>query len=127
MWIIALPATPIIIAVICIALGLFGEIQSSLGTINSLLNVLVVLAFGGICLYNFTRFISPTKKVLGSIACVLLGAVSKAVLSLFIRSLGEIEFGLFGLLEFALVFFLGGSITLLVVLGCIMACTWFSE
>ncbi len=128
MWIIVIfPLTPILIGIVCIALGLFGEIQSNLGAISTFLNVLVIIVFLGIAIYNLTRQITVVKKVVSTIACVVLGTIAGIVLNTFIRALAEIEFGLLGLIEFVFVVIMGGSIALLIVLGCIMACCWFSE
>lgn len=126
MWIIV-PIAPIAIAVICIALGLFGEIQSNLGTISTILTVIVVIIFVGIAIYNLVQKISSTRKTVSTIACAAGGVISSLALRTFISALAEIEFGLLGLLEFAFVGVMGGCICLLIVIGCIYACCWIGE
>ncbi len=116
------PLVPIIIAIICIALGLFGEIQSNLSTINTVLIVVVSLAFAGLGIYGLTRKTEPIRKVLGLISCGIGGFISTKVLTYLIKELASIEFGLLGLFEFVFVLVLGGSLCLLIVLGCICAC-----
>ena len=125
MWII-IPLAPVVIAILCIALGLFGEIQRNLQTINTILIVVVAIVFIGIAIYNATRRISTVSKVCSTIACAAGGVVSSLVLNYFISALASIEFGILGLFEFVLVLVMGGCIALLIVLGCIYACCWFS-
>lgn len=125
MWIIV-PLAPIVIVVLCIALGLFGEIQSNLPTINLIISIVVAAVFIGIAIYNATRKITTFSKVCSTIACTAGGIISSLVVNYFIGQLAAIEFGILGLLEFVFVLVMGGSIALLIVLGCICACYWFS-
>lgn len=120
--IIILPLVPIIIAIICIALGLFGEIQSNLSTINTILIVVVSLVFAGLGIYGLTRKTEIIRKILGIVACGIGDFISTKVLMFLIKELASIEFGLIGLLEFVFVLALGGCICLAIVLGCICAC-----
>ncbi len=122
------PLLPIAIALFLIAAGVFGEIQSNLDTVNSVLMVCVALVFGGIAIYNLTRdYVSSTKKVFSTLSCGVLGTVSGFVLKGFIQELASIDMDIFGVFEFAFTGFLGGCIVLMLVLGCIMACCWFSD
>ena len=124
-----LPLAPIVIALFLIAAGAFGEIQSNLDTLNTILIVCVVVVFGGIAIYNLTRdYVSSTKKVFSTISCGVLGTVSGFVLKFFLKELASIDMGgVLGVFEFAFVGFIGGCIVLMIVLGCIMACCWFSD
>ena len=126
MWIVV-PLVPILIGIFCISFGLFGEIQSHLQTINTIVMVIMALVFIGIAIYNITRRTSVLQKVFSTITCVICGIISTTVLRFLIQELAAIEFGLFGLLEFAFVLLLGGSICSLIVIGCIMVCCWFSN
>ena len=122
------PLLPIAIALFLIATGVFGEIQSNLDTLNTILMVIIVVVFVSIAIYNLTRrYVSPTKKVFSTISCAVLGVVSGFVLKSFLLELASINMDILGVFEFAFVGFVGGCISLLIVLGCIMACCWFSN
>lgn len=125
--IVILPLLPIVIGVVLVALGLFGELQSHLAAINIFLIIINVIIFGGIGIYNLTCNISTTKKVFSSIACVVFGIVSGITINTFIGVLAEIEFGLLAIVELAVVVCIGGPLALLIIIGCIMACCWFNE
>ena len=126
MWIIV-PLAPIAIALFLLAGGVFGELQSSLHTINTIVIILNVLIFGGIGIANLFCSISTTKKVLSTICCSALGTLSGLVLNGFINALAAIKLDPLGVFEFAFVLLMGGCLVLLVVIGCIMACAWFGD
>lgn len=125
---IVLPLLPILIALLFIAFGIFGEIQSNIDAINTIVIIAVAITFIGIAIYNLTRdYVTRNKKILSTIACGVLGTISGYVMHYFVSALGAIEFGILGLIEFIFVLIMGGSICLLIVLGCVVACCWFGE
>lgn len=126
--IVILPLAPIVLVLFILAGALFSEAQSWLNTLNVVMLVLVACIFIGIAIYNLTRdYVSLEKKVISTLSCAVLGTVSGFAVNYFLNALAEIELGVLGVLEFALVLVMGGSICLLIVIGCICACAWFGD
>lgn len=126
-----LPLGPILIALVLIVAAVFnaiqGGIQSNLDTINTVLIVCVAVVFGGIAIYNLTQGISSVKKVFSTLTCGVLGVASVFVLKYVLQELASIDTGISGLIEFIFVAVVGGGLALLIVLGCIRVCLWFSD
>ena len=122
-----IPIVPIIIAVLLIGLGLFGEVQSWLPTINIILMIVAAVIFIGIAIYNLCSKISTTRKIFSTITCMLGGIISVFVVDYFMQALASIEFGLLGLFEFAFVGCVGGAIALLIIMGCIWICCLYTD
>lgn len=122
-----IPLAPIVIALICIGLGVFGKVQDNISTISNVLMIVSIIVFAGMAIYNLFSNISTMRKIFSTITCAVLGTISTWILTAFVHELGEIEFGLLGLIEFAFVLMMGGSICLGIVAGCVYLCMMFSE
>ena len=121
------PLLPILIAILLIAMGVFGEIQSNLDTINTVLVIVVSVVFTWIGIYNLTQNISTTRKVLSTICCIGAGILSSMVLCYLIKVIAAIEFGILGLIEFIFVLVIGGGLALVAIIWSIIGCLWFSD
>ena len=125
---IILPLLPIVAAVALVAVGVFSGMQINLALINTILITSIVLAFGGISVFNLTRnYVSVTKKVICTTLCVVLGVVSGFVLNYFVRRLTSIDMGEFGIVDFAFTAVVGSCLSFLIILGCVMVCAWLAE
>ncbi len=112
------PLAPIVLAVLLIAFGLFGEISSNMDTIATIVMVINIIIFLGIIIYNLTRDTLPARKAFSVAVPVVLGMVASFILKYFCSALAAIEFSILGMFEFVFVLVVGGSICLLLVGGC---------
>lgn len=123
-----IPLLPIAIALFLIVAGVFGEIQSNINTINTILTICVAVVFAGISIYNLTRdYVSMIKKVFSTLSCGIFGFISSFVLKNFLHELASIDMDVLGVIEFGFVGIIGGCIALLVIMGCIWVCCWFGD
>lgn len=117
--VIIVPLVPIIIGILCIVFGLFGEFSSNIQTITNIVLIVNIIIFLCIAIYNVTREISSLRKYFSLVVVTILGTISGFIIKFFMDALGAIDFSIIGLIEFIFVGGLGGCIALLLILGCI--------
>lgn len=126
MWIVV-PLVPVLIAILLISMGLIGGLQDIIYTVGDVLIVIIVIVFIAIAICNIRTKMAVLRKVFSVISCIASSAISAFVIRILVKTLAEIELGIFGYVEFVFVLFFGGLIAFMIVLGCFYACCWFGD